>query len=567
MERNQKTPVLLLLLFLQACRVKCHKCPSSPDPNLTCFNDFNHTMTCEWNSASDRSGTVCTLFAEDNYPDSYSGSCELEPVDSSRPALMACSVDFKTGYIFYRKDNVSLKVSCGREKHIVSISYKPYCHIKVNPGKPAVNATTVSWSMHHSSIKSWKYELQWKRGDQAWSEATVLKKENLMSGRFKVELEEEWLDRGQSYEARVRMMVEEGSGPWSDWSPAASWVSPVGRSKQPPKAAGSVWQMSVAVAAAAAVLLLIGAVIMLKRSTWVYVVKRIRGPPILTPPMSLLQDDTLQGWLQPYFTSDSFHSVLKPVEVVSVEVASAVDAVVPWKPQTKASTEKGGFDSTGSNFSNPSYSDLCGGPPPVFPLFAGSLEACAADSPYGPVGSGAADRSGEEPRAEEEKDVDILKLFCKENSGAESAPDGEKLQVEHLRLQSLDSGVCSGEEVSQESMEADSIGGHDEEADGGSAIKVDFRTLLGSSSVFSKGSILVCSGYEAVEKLSCGPVLPRRDSNPPSSREEPEEKSPESTPLLLPPCSVLSQHALLMAAGSSVEPSGDGYTPVSSSDP
>ncbi|XP_044042875.1 uncharacterized protein LOC122871607 isoform X2 [Siniperca chuatsi] len=407
---------------------------------------------------------------------------------------------------------------------------------------------------------------------------------------------------------------------WSDWSPIASWESPVGRTKPTLDVAG----VAFGIVACVAVFALFLAVIRTDKTTWIYMVKRIRGPPLPNPAKSFLQDVNFQNWLSPHFTSESFHSFLKPVEIDSVEITSIVDAVVPFGPEVellqKIRRERN-HESTSSNFFNPSYSQLCP-PPPVSSLTAGNLKPCASDTPYGPVGSQGEGKNAEQDRDEVRgKKEEILQLLGKGNNNSEPMPvisdyeKVEKLQVERLRLQSLDSGMCSGEKVSQESLEADSISvtdSHDEGPEGkeereGDNGKEDFQKLFGGSGgIFGKGSIQVCSDYEQVQKLQAdSPELPSMDSGNSSGGEEQvsqEEglgdlhKSTESTSLLFPPpsppssalpCSLpsftplplnfsglglspavrpLPSHILeriaLISTNRLVEASGDGYMPV-----
>ena len=257
--------------------------------------------------------------------------------------------------------------------------------------------------------------------------------------------------------------------------------------------------------------------------------------------------------------------------------------------------------STSSNFSNPSYSHLCPPPPPLPPvssLTAGNLLPCAADTPYGPVRSQSegndAEQGGDEVRGKEEE---IHRLLSEGSNNSEPLSviseyeKVEKVQIERQRLQSLDSGVGSGEEVSQESLEADSITLTDEgeeEREGGSG--KDIQRLF--EAVCGTGSVQVCSGYERVEKLQADstelPVLDsgislRKDQ---VSQEDVDESTESSSLLLPPPCASpcswtsvtplpmnfsgpgpalppLPSHLLAhMSSNKSVEPSGDGYMPV-----
>ncbi|XP_075939038.1 uncharacterized protein LOC142940051 isoform X2 [Anarhichas minor] len=624
MERNNKTPLLFLpLALLCVCAVGDENCPSVPDnklTELTCHSDYDQTITCLWNSTSvsDHPGNVCTILAERKSEfTNYRNSCMLEPVDASRPTLKTCLLFFKRRYRFLSSQVLSINLSCNPGKQTLSLSFKPACHIKLHPPpRPDVNFTTVSWFPQvtkNEAIVFYRSELQWKHEDQSWMDPSVLK--NILTAdkkwSFTRELHENQLRRGERYEARVRVKAVQDEkksiwSDWSDWSPVASWESAVGGTKERPSDRHVGILAMVAAAAAFAVFL---AVIHFKtdKSSWVYMVKRIRGPPLPNPAKSFLQDVDFQNW-SPHFSDESFHSLFKPAEVVSVEVTYAVDGVAPLGLEAallEKMRSESSYESTNSNFSNPSYSHLCPPPPPpplpVSSLTAGSLAPCAADTPYGPVG-GHADKAQQEARGEE---VEIRLLLSKGGNDSESMPmvsdyeRAEKIQVERARLQSLDSGVCSGEEVSQESLEADSINTAEgeEESEGGSGKEVDFQKLFGGGGgVFHKGSIQVCSGYERVETPQPdGPELLSMDSGVSGVGEEQVsqedvDQSFESScllsPPLPPPCSsspvfpplftprpldlcgsglspALPSHFLeriaLMSTSRSVEPSGDGY--------
>ncbi len=296
-----------------------------------------------------------------------------------------------------------------------------------------------------------------------------------------------------------------------------------------------------------------------------------------------------------------------------------MDAVAPsgleamWQEKRR---DEGSYESTSCSFSNPSYSHVSI-PPSVSSLTVGNLEPCAADTPYGPV-------SGEGEKAEKEmdevkgKEVEILELLSKGSNNKEPMPvisDYEKVEKpERFRLQSQDSGVCSGEELSQESLEEESVvsGCQDEVPENKVAAngKVDLQKLFGGNGAFlDKGSIQVSSGYEQVQQLQAdSPELSSVDSGISSGGEEQlsqeesledVDKPTESTRLLLlpahppPPLSIalacslpsftplplnfsnadlnlalqtLPSHTLErtapMSSNRSVEPSGDGYLAV-----
>lgn len=330
-----------------------------------------------------------------------------------------------------------------------------------------------------------------------------------------------------------------------------------------------------------------------------------------------------QDWSSPYFDIEIMDSFLKPVDIVSVEVSSAVDAILLNSPEVALQEKmrvESSYESTSSSFSNPSYSQLSPPLAHVSLLTAGNLKPCNADSPYGPVSSQGEGRKAEEDKDDEEESrEEIRKLLSEGNSIKEPMPvisDYEKVerpQVERFRLQSLDSGVCSGEEVSQESLEVDSINvsdedpeGKEEETQGEDRKEVDFQKLLkGIGGVLDKGSIQVCSGYEQVQRPqgdspeldSLDSVISSGDEEQASQEESLEDavQPTESTSLLFSPplhssalaCALPSFTPLplnfsaaalspdlgplpiqilgrmaLMSTSMPVEPSGDGYMPV-----
>uniref|UniRef100_A0AAZ1X1T7 Interleukin-2 receptor subunit beta N-terminal domain-containing protein n=1 Tax=Oreochromis aureus TaxID=47969 RepID=A0AAZ1X1T7_OREAU len=613
MERNKKTLSLFILLpVLLLCR--SDECPSLPQ-NLTCYTDFNRIITCLWNSRYVSDDTACTIHAQNKCLDRpYSASCHLKSVDISRPALKKCSLIFEMENTFLSFDELSLNLSCNQMKSVIT-SFMPSYHIKVNPpAEPKVNFTSVSWLSQvpeHERISSYRSEVQWKKQDQSWSDPAVHRKLGIQCGQeCKAELEPDLLIQGERYEARVRVrsVKPQPEGAWSDWSPTASWESPLGKIKP---TSGITFVVPVTIVGV--VVLLAGLLLSTHKTTRVYIVKKIKGPPIPDPGKSFLQE------IQSGFTSEYFHSFVTPVEIITVELTSPVDAVVAYKPDEKMVLNKGSYDSTSSSFSNPSYSELCS-PPPISSLTAGNLKPCAADTPYGPVGAQGEGKSTEQKSDEaREKEKETLMLLLKGSSNSEPVQvisdyeKTERLDNDRFRLQSLDSGMYKCEEVSEESMEADSINmtdSHDEESEGeekkegGNEQKADFQRLFGSSGgVFGK-FIQVCSDYERVEKQQAdSPKLPSLDSGVSSSGEEQlsqdegmedADKSTESTRFLFPPhppsalpCSLLSfpqlplnlpgprlspalhlqpghmtQGFALTSAGRSVEPSGDGYMPV-----
>ncbi|XP_062291462.1 uncharacterized protein LOC133995967 [Scomber scombrus] len=461
--------------------------------------------------------------------------------------------------------------------------------------------------------------MKWRQKDQPLSaERTV---ESSCKSECKAELDSDLLIIGEEYEAHVRVKSNKYESVWSEWSPTVTWVSRVGKPK-PPQSADLSMILGMTVAVVGSLLL---ALVYFKtdKTAWVYIEKKVKGSPLPDPGESLIMKD--QIWQSPPFTNKSLHFFIKPEEFISVEVTCKGDGFAPCRSDVallEKMKSESSYDSTNSSFSNPSYSHL--DPlPPVPSLTAGNLEPCATDSPYGPVGGQGKGNTAEQDRKEEErrKDEEILQLLKTGSSNRETIPvildynRVEKLQPERVRLQSLDSGMCSGEEVSQESLEADSINmtdSHDEvpqakeEREGDNGQDEGFQKLFGnisSGGIVCKGSIQVCSGYEPVQKLQADSnELLSLDSGLSSggeeqlSQEESMEdidKSTESTrfpfpppscalPCMLPfstslplkfsgpgfspaqqplPCHLLERIAL-MSTTKSVEPSGDGYMPV-----
>ncbi|XP_036970948.1 uncharacterized protein LOC119028782 [Acanthopagrus latus] len=638
MEGIKKTLHLFLLLALPLLSAQTSDCPTQPVNGLTCYNDYSKVVTCSWNStfASDHADTECTIDAKRVVPDqdyTFNSSCKLEPVDVSTPTLRKCSMVFKYNNMFLSYDVLSIKLSCVPEEK--SLFYRPACHIKLDPPpKLFIDNTTFSWSpqLYKRKFCNYRCEVQWKEADKSWSDPSVKTKQKSCKWSCRgmplcnctTDMDEpEELIQGASYEARVRVKSDDELkylSTWSEWSEKTTWDSTFGRAK-PIASPSDVVRGVFGTLASLVGLALLLVLFKTDKTTWIYIViKSIRGQ-IPKPQDSFLKDPNPKSWSSPYFTTETMNTFLKPVDIASVEVTSAADAVVQISPEAALQEKmrvESSYESTSSSFSNPSYSQLSPPLVPVSLLTTGNLKPCDADTPYGPVSS-----QGEGRKAEEDKDdesgEEIRKLLCGGNSNNEPMPvisDYEKVekpQLERFRLQSLDSGVCSGEEVSQESLEVDSINvsdedpeGKEEETQGQDRKEADFQKLLeGIGGVFDKGSIQVCSGYEQVQRPqgdkpelnSLDSAISSGDEEQASQEESLEEavQTTESTSLLFSPplhsstlaCSLpsftplplnfsaaalspdlgpLPIHILgrmaLMSASRPVEPSGDGYMPV-----
>ncbi|CAJ1053337.1 uncharacterized protein LOC117815733 [Xyrichtys novacula] len=611
MERNKRSAVLFLylaVLYFLTLR-KVQGCPRQPDKTLPCYSDYNKTITCEWKSTYEEDND-CTLQADGGGSKfRYNSSCDLKPVDASRPALKKCSMSFKRDETFQTFHNLSVKVICNPVKKTVSrIFFKPSCHIKLDrPPQPKINFTTVSLvppdTKKRHKIRSYNFQLQWKHADESW----VCKHFLSCDWNCMVKLLPNLLIQGERYEARARVkaVAESTDSVWSEWSPTTSWTSLNGRTKPYDPI------FIPAIITCLVVLVLLLAVISLKRNKtiWIFLVTKIKGQPIPNPAESFLKSVNFQNYLSPQLTT-----IFKQLDIASIEITSPLDVIAPFKPEgalLEKMRSEGSFETTSSSYSNPSYAHLCPAPPlPVSSLTAGNLDPCGADTPYGPVCRQSDDDkdAGQERGKVRGKDLEILEQFsksCKKGEPVTVISDYErveKLQVERSRLQSLDSGVCSCEEVSQESLEADSINVsecHDEEREeeeevAGKGKDGVFQRLFGGSvDIFGKDSIQVCSDYERVQKLEPDDLEIQHQNSGVKSQTEKQlnlddvSKSTESTNLLfsLPPCSRLcsfspsidmssnftgpagspglcSNILVLMSGSMSVRPSSDGYMPV-----
>ncbi|XP_076027870.1 uncharacterized protein LOC143017118 [Genypterus blacodes] len=630
METDKTTfPLLLLTALLHLLHAEPEVCPRLRHDSLSCVNDFNQNITCVWNSTrmSMNADATCTIYTSRSKHSTtasglkykYNASCDLEPFDVSTPGLKKCLLVFPHNHNFKFSDKLTLNLSCKpQRKNLIQISYMPSCNIKLNPpGIPTINFTTVSWSSlvpKPSRLKCCSFHLQLKQQNQAWQDASPTRRGKCDSD-WQTELRPDLLVQDERYEARVRVLASDlaAGSTWSDWSPTASWVTPIGTAKAALPAAPAAVKLDVVGKITGGALALIMVIVFswMNKNTWFCVVKKIRGPPVPNPANSFLQN--FQGWLSPQFTSESYQTFLKPVVIAPVEITSTVDAIycgseAPLLEKIKCEI---GYEGTSSSFSNPSYSHLC--PPSVSSLTAGTLEPCPADSPYGPVvGQGEGANTRHDREEDGVKDMEVQLLFSKASEAGQFLQVSsdyervEKLQVQRSRIQSPDSGMCSGEEFSQESLdEADSTGmmdGHGDcsegkEREGSNNKEAAFQTLLisiGSVGFVSKGSIQVCSGYESVENVQAeSPELQSPDSGVGSGAEEQQsqesledvDRSTESSSFPFPPpCgtfarlmasfnptpSVFSGEELSSALEKipqtinprPVEPSGDGYMPV-----
>lgn len=158
-----------------------------------------------------------------------------------------------------------------------------------------------------------------------------------------------------------------------------------------------------------------------------------------------------------------------------------------------------------SNFSNPSYSHPCS--PPDISLATSNLDACDADTPYGPVCSQGGSQIAEDNGDDVKRNI-VLQQLRSSNSGPVPVVfEYEKVesQEQSLSFKCQDLDLCCGKESCERRLEAGEISttnGHSNVAEKKvEADKVDFQMLFGSTRILNEGSLQLCSGYEQVQKL------------------------------------------------------------------
>uniref|UniRef100_A0A3P9KGJ7 Interleukin-2 receptor subunit beta N-terminal domain-containing protein n=1 Tax=Oryzias latipes TaxID=8090 RepID=A0A3P9KGJ7_ORYLA len=596
--------LLLPLLFLQISIASTSHCsPHSDhlDKNFSCYSDLNSTITCVWNSTSvsNHKDSVCRIYTKSPISP-LNASCVLEPVDFTKPAIKRCSMIFKRSFSFLSHEKYSIFLNCSSPTKTETKLFKPFCHAKVKaPGKPSINATTVSWLSHvprHIILNYFSSQLEWKLQKQSWGDPLVKKKTLNCGQECEGQLDPEMLTQGETYEARVRVRANRSNveGIWSEWSPTLIWVSSEGRPKPPSGTSMGVWNIAIP-GAVAFVLISFAAFLSKENIIRIYVAKKIIGPWIPNPSKAA----SLHKWSSLLFTSESLDCCLKEEEIASLELSFPVKAVQPIRPEEKILEENFNCESSSSGFSNPSYSALCPPPPPLFSQTSRDLLLC---TPLGPAQVQKETRKTEKDNETiREAREEILKFLLKDSTNITTMQISDYEKVDHLRQQSVDSGTCSFEEVSQAEAETDSftlMDGVEErtllkkewgkEIDG----TMDFLRLIGSSeNDFAKHPIQVCFDYERVSTPHAdSPELPSLDSGLNSTVESQQESieikdtsthfpfpcsSPSfpqnnlnfcgscSSPVLQPLLSHGKLDSLfLVPSNMIIEPSSNGYMPV-----
>lgn len=232
-------------------------------------------------------------------------------------------------------------------------------------------------------------------------------------------------------------------------------------------------------------------------------------PSSLVSPLSYVFPQT---WLDPYFTSEFYQSFLKSADIVSVEETSAVDDVTLYTPDIKAMPEFNEDEFICSSFSNYSYSEFCC--PPVFPLTAGSPKPHAVEASYKNVPGREDEKTKNRDSDVARREAEMVKALLMGGINHEAVVISDykrvqKLQIELHSFHSVDSGMTSYEEVSQESMEADGINmvegapwvqENQEINNEGNETQSDIQKLFeGSESIL--GKITVVSDYKQIPTI------------------------------------------------------------------
>ncbi|XP_037109627.1 uncharacterized protein LOC119124075 [Syngnathus acus] len=456
----RSTFVVVVLLSLGLAAAACGKlnCSEHQHSRLICFNDYNRTITCVWNSSDalmgGGSGAACSLHAQriNHYLERrrYKSECVLGPPAARTPSsLRTCSLVFSRDCIFQCNHVVKVHINCSD----VEMRYRPACHVKLPPpGKPEINQSSISWAIANQRW-SYNFQLEWKLAGEPWNGASV-------RSEPRSELRLERLRRGAAYEARLRVRPSDGEmeGLWSDWSPVVRWTSDVGKDAAPP-AVSLPLVLGVTISGTTFAVFLALLLFRADKTNWLYVFKKIRGPLLPDPGKSFLHNK----WERPPFSIENLQFFLRPVDILAVRAAGGADPEAPGGPadredprdplypggsrdldHPKALLEKMMMMMKTTAVGFPPLMDfqLCPPPIPVASLTLDNLKACAPDDPYGPTGA----------LADQDQDGQ-MKLLLEALGGFSRGGDEvtpvisdyekiEKVQSEHLEETG---GECQGE--------------------------------------------------------------------------------------------------------------------------
>ncbi|XP_026063617.1 interleukin-2 receptor subunit beta-like isoform X1 [Carassius auratus] len=226
------------------------QCRNTQTAGLTCVSDYVTNISCVWWNATAFSDQRCVLAGKCDLKRCVFRSCELVALSNQSHAKRSCSLSFQKPLFFYL-NTFWLNVSCNGSV-VTKLYHQPSLHtiatfvcesvrvfgdatVKTQPPEmPTVSGDTITWSKGSNfpeAIKDYEFQLQFKALHVSW-ETTAYS--NATQETY-VELDHNKLTVGEEYQARVRVKpvepTRDGSfqGEWSDWSPAVSWRSEIGK--------------------------------------------------------------------------------------------------------------------------------------------------------------------------------------------------------------------------------------------------------------------------------------------------------------------------------------------------
>ncbi|XP_036409476.1 interleukin-2 receptor subunit beta-like [Megalops cyprinoides] len=350
---------LLLLLSVQPQ-------PSCSFQGLTCVNDYINKTTCYWSNSGIGPEVDCGLCGRTRISKEkiILSSCDLKPMEHHHHTVRSCQLVFAT--VFSSLHRLTITLKCENSTVAVLEDYRPARNIKMNaPGRPIISKYNISWSLgtpQSRYIMKYSFQMQYKKSAQLWQNAVS---RNISNRQMSVELNEDMLEKGQWYEARVRIKPDEGTGlkgEWSSWSPVASWRSEVGRSPAqdtipPGIVQGSVLGLIVGPVAAVAVLLLL---ITCKwhGTSWFYKLQfpHVPNPSTFFDALNTIHGGNFQKWLSPMFDPESFEVPQCFDDISPVEVSKAKDVTaLLYKEHSRSPAEHWDSSAGSSCFSNMGY--------------------------------------------------------------------------------------------------------------------------------------------------------------------------------------------------------------------
>uniref|UniRef100_A0A8C3WN41 Interleukin 9 receptor n=1 Tax=Catagonus wagneri TaxID=51154 RepID=A0A8C3WN41_9CETA len=210
---------------------------------LSCLSNNILRIACRWSTpASGRGARPWLLFTSNHAPGSKH-RCVFQ--------AGTCTVELPSEEVLVPSDSFTITlhrhVSGQEQVSLVDPQYLPRRHVKLDPPSDVQSNVSsdhcvLTWSIDPAleplaSLLS--YELAFKRQDAAWERA---RHKDRIFGVTRLKLEAAELDRGSTYEARLRVQMaapgdaaeeERYEGEWSEWSRPARFPSPPRRGGRP----------------------------------------------------------------------------------------------------------------------------------------------------------------------------------------------------------------------------------------------------------------------------------------------------------------------------------------------